>query len=309
MVTTLRRLLAFLPLLAGTAVAGDRLVLDSMASEDSDGLRQQSFYAGAVKALPALGKDAGIGLRAGWWQLEGQGDRVEFTGVRVDHRQALGRGELALGLHQLFGDGWSPTLGHATVVLKPAEAWSLDAGLDRELVDTVIAARRRTTLDAWHVIADYAPAPAWLLVAGPQWQDFSDGNRRQGGLFKLVWSPAALPGFNAQLRLRRLDADFRGTGYFSPDRFEEGLLLAQYSLPVLGERLVLGAQVGAGQQRIDGAASDGIYLAELRARGWLSDTFGLEGKAQCSNTGEVVVTSAAAGYRYCQVNLSLMRPW
>lgn len=310
MVIMVRRLLALLPLLVTAVAAGDdRLVLDSRASEDSDGLRQQSFYAGAVKALPALGREAGTGMRAGWWRLEGAGDGIEFTGLRVDHRQSLGGGELALGLHQLFGEAWSPTLGHAAVVVKSAAAWSLDVGVDRELVDTVVAARRETTLDAWHLIADCALSPEWLLVGGPQRQDFSDGNRRQGGLLKTVWSPATLPGFNAQLRLRRLDAAFRGVGYFSPDRFEEALALAQYSRPVLDERLVLGVQFGAGQQRIDGGAGDGVYVAELRARGWLTDAFGLEGRARCSNTGEVVVTSAAAGYRYCQVDLSLMRPW
>lgn len=305
----LRGLLAGLALAASLAQAGDRLVLDLMAAEDSDGLRQHSLYAGAVKAWPALGKDASTGLRAGYWQLEGPLDRIDFTGLRVDHRQALGSGQLGLGLHQLVGDDWSPTLGYGNAVVRPLATLALDVGVDRELVDTVIAARRETTLDAWHVVADWTITPQWVLVAGPQRQDFSDGNRRQGGLLRLVWSPAALEGFNAQLRLRRLDGDFRGIGYFSPDRFEEGLLQLQYGRAVAGGRLVLTGVAGAGAQRVDATATDDVFLAELRARGWLSEGFGLEGKAGCTNTGELVASAAGGGYRYCQLNLTLMRPW
>lgn len=305
----LRLLLAGTAFLAGAAQAADRMVLDLMASEDSDGLRQHSLYAGVVKAWPALGKEAGTGLRAGYWQLEGAGDRVDFAGLRVDHRQALGDGQLAFGLHQLAGDDWSPTLGYGSVVVKPLPALALDVGVDRELVDTVIAARRETTLDVLHAVVDWSITPEWVLVAGPLRQDFSDGNRREGGLLKVVWAPAAAEGFNAQLRLRRLDGEFRGIGYFSPDRFEEGLLQLQYGRAVAGGRLVLTGVAGAGGQRVDGAGTDAVFLAEVRLRGWLTDHFGLEGKAGCTNTGDVVASPAGNGYRWCQLNLSLMRPW
>lgn len=303
--------MAWLPLLAATAQAapaGDRLVLDAAASEDSDGLRQQSWYAGAVKALPTAGEKAEVGVRAGYWQLEGQGDRVEFTGLRVDHRLAPGPLTLDLGLHQLFGDGWSPTLGHATGSYT-AGTVTLAAGMDRELVDTVIAARRETTLDSWHGVVDYAATPEWTLVGGALLQDFSDGNQRLGGLFKVVYAPAALEGLNTQLRLRRLDGDRRGIGYFSPDRFEEGLLLLQYGHALPGDRFVLTGQAGAGMQRIDGRDDNAVFLGELRLRGWFSDALGLEGKTGCSNTGELVTGPAGNGYRYCYAVLTVLRPW
>lgn len=305
------RFLALPALLAATAQAapaGDRLVLDNRYSEDSDGLRQQAYYAGAEKALPALGKDAATGVRAGYWQLEGQGDRVEFTGLRVDHRQALGALDIELGVHQLFGDGWSPTLGRAELRYAAAPV-TLSAGVDRELVDTVVAARRETTLDAWHGVVDYAATPEWTLVGGALLQDFSDGNARRGGLFKLVYAPAALEGFNTQLRLRRLDGDRRGVGYFSPDRFEEGLVLLQYGHALPGGRFVLTGLAGAGEQRVDARDSNGVFQAELRLRGWFTDALGLEGRGGCSNTGELVTGPAGNGYRYCYALLTLMRPW
>lgn len=307
--THLAALLAVVAATAQAAPAQDRLVLDLAATEDSDGLRQHSLYAGAVKGLPALGEGAAVGLRAGYWQLEGAGDPVEFTGLRVDHRQALGPVAVDVGIHQLFGDDWSPTLGHLGASLKPAPPLTLAAGVNREVVDTVIAARRETTLDTWHLVADYAVGAEWTLVGGGLMQGFNDGNTRQGGLVKVVYAPAAMEGFTAQLRLRRLDGDRRGIGYFSPDRFEEGVLLLQYGRALPGDRFVLTLQAGGGQQRIDADDTNPVYIAELRTRGWFGDALGLEGKTGCSNTGEVVTGPAASGYRYCYATLTLMRPW
>lgn len=304
----LAALLPLLAVMAQAAPAGDRFVLDSAGSEDSDGLRQHSLYAGAVRALPALGAAADVGIRAGYWQLEGAGDRVEFTALRVDHRRSLGPVVVDAGLHPLFGRDWSPLLAHlnASIELAPV---TVAAGVDRELVDTVIAARREITLDTWHLVADYAAGAEWTLVGGGLLQDFSDGNQRRGGLFKLIYSPARVEGLSAQLRLRRLDGERRGIGYFSPDRFEEGLLLLQYGHALPGDRFVLTGQAGGGQQRVDGRDDNPVFVAELRARGWFTDTLGLEGRTGCSNTGELVTGPAASGYRYCHVHLRLMRPW
>ncbi|HET8731617.1 MAG TPA: hypothetical protein VFM34_10985 [Moraxellaceae bacterium] len=298
----------FVTALAHAAPAGDRLVLDTMATDDSDGLRQQSVYAGAVKALPSLGTNAAIGVRAGFWELEGPGQHVDFTALRVDHQQALGPTTIDVGVHQLFGNDWSPTLGHAAVSV-PLAPVTLEAGVERALVDTVIAARRETTFDTWNATADYTVSPQWTVVGGGLLQDFSDGNQRQGGVFKVVYSPSTLEGFNAQLRLRRLDADRQGIGYFSPDRFEEGLLLLQYGHPLPGDRFVLTGQVGGGVQRIDSRDNFAVFVAELRARGWFTDTLGMEGKLGCTNTGDIAVGAATGGYRYCYANLTLMRPW
>jgi hypothetical protein len=304
----LAALLPWLAVMAQAAPADDRFVLDTAGSEDSDGLRQHSLYAGAVRTLPALGASADIGVRAGYWQLEGAADRVEFTALRVDHRRSLGPVAVDAGLHPLFGRDWSPLLAHlnASVELAPV---SLVAGVDRELVDTVIAARREITLDSWHLVADYTAGAEWTLVAGGLLQDFSDSNHRKGGLFRIIYSPSRVEGLNAQLRLRRLDGDRRGIGYFSPDRFEEGVLLLQYGHALPGGRFVLTAQAGGGQQRIDGRDTNPVFVAELRARGWFTDTLGLEGRTGCSNTGDLVTGPAASGYRYCHGQLTLMRPW
>lgn len=293
---------------AHAAPTGDRLVLDTMATDDSDGLRQQSVYVGAVKALPSLGSTAAIGLRAGYWQLSGKGDQVEFTGLRLDEQQSLGPTTIDVGVHQLFSSDWSPTLGHASVAV-PLAPVTLSAGVERAVVDTVIAARRETTFDTWNATADYTVSTQWTVVGGGLLQDFSDGNQRQGGVFKVIFSPSTLEGFNAQLRLRRLDGDRQGIGYFSPDRFEEGLLVVQYGHALPGDRFVLTGQAGAGAQRIDSRDNFAVFLAELRARGWFTDTLGMEGKLGCTNTGDLVAGPASDGYRYCYANLSLMRPW
>lgn len=296
------------PAPALAAPAADRLVLETAATEDSDGLRQHSLYAGAVKALPAQGERAAVGLRAGYWQLEGGGDRVDFTALRLDYRRDLGFVDLDLGLHQLFGHVGSPTLGRVSASA-PFAPLTLAAGVERELVDTVMAARAGTLVDTWHASLDHAATPEWTLVGAAVLQEFSDGNRRKGGVARLVYSPEAIAGFNAELRLRRLDGDRRAIGYFSPGRFEEGMLLLQYGHALPGERFVLTGRAGGGQQRIDGSATHAVFLAELRARGWYGATLGLEGRVGCTNTGELTVAAAGSGYRYCYGNLTLLRPW
>jgi hypothetical protein len=295
-------------LLAGSALAGDRVVLEVAGSEDSDGLRQHAELAGYLHALPEQGKKAHVGVRAGYWQLAAPGGLQEdFSVLRLDHERRLGPVDLALGVKQLASDDWSPTLGSAHATWQATPRWSLAAGIATDIVDTALAARRETRFDTVDISSDYRIGDAFTVIGGLLHQDFSDGNEREGGLLRLVYAPPRIEGFNTQLRWRRNDGDLRGIGYFSPDRFEEAMLQLQYGRALPGGRFVLTGVAGAGGQQVDRGETTSTFLAELRARGWFSDRFGLEGKGGCSNSGDIGVRAAGGSYRYCYVNLALIR--
>lgn len=293
---------------APTAFAGDRLVFDVAGSEDSDGLRQHSEYVGFVHALPALGRKASVGLRVGYWHLAAPGPlQKDFAALRLDHERTLGPVDVALRAQQLASEDWSPTLGAANASWHVTPHWNLSAGAERDIVDTVQATQHEIRFDTYNASTDYRFGETFTVVGGVLAQDFSDGNHREGGLARLIWTPPALDGFNTQLRWRRLDADFRGFGYFSPDRFEERMLQLQYGHGLPGGKFSLTGVAGRGEQQVDRGEASAIFLAELRTRGWFTDHFGLEGRAGCSNVGDLNVRAAGGGYRYCYASFSLMR--
>lgn len=301
--------LLLLATIAQSAPAADRIISDTALSSDSDGQRQRSEYLGYVHALPALGKTASVGLRAGYWQIAGPGDRIEFGALRLDHQRRIGPVDISLRAHQLSSNDWSPTLGAVAADIHVTPRWTLSASGDFDLVDTVVAARLHTRFDTYNLSTDYQLLDTVTLVGSVLQQQFSDGNQRQGGQARIIYSPHQIEGFTAQLRLRRIDSDFQGTGYFSPDRFEEALALLQYGHALPGDRFTMTLLAGGGEQRVDSATTQPVYQAELRTRGWFNNRFGLEGKAGCSNTGDTVLRAAADGYRYCYGTLSLLGSW
>jgi len=306
----LRCLLSALALCCGAAaaapVAHDQAVIETSLSSDSDGLHERSADAGYIHALPSISPKATLGLRGGYWLLDSPSDRIEFATLRLDHQSRLGPVDVALQGSQLFSDGWSPTLGNADFDAHLTQRLSIDVGGDSSLVDTVIAARRHTRFNTGNVSVDYRVLDSVTVVGGVLEQWFSDGNHRFGRLGRVIWSPSWLEGFNAQLKVRRIDSEFRGVGYFSPDRLEEAEGLLQYGHALPGGHFVLTGVVGGGVQRVDRGSTSALYQGELRTRGWFTDHFGLEAKAGCTNTGGLQVQAATGGYRYCYGNLALI---
>lgn len=304
---TLPALLFFI--LVQTATAADRLVSDTAVSADSDKQQQRSEYLGYVHALPSLDKTASIGLRAGYWRLDSTDDRVEFGALRVDHQRSIGPVSINIRAQQLFSDDWTPTLGAIAADYRITPRWTLSASGDFDVVDTVIAIRQHTRFDTYNVSTDYQLRDTVTLVGSVLQQRFSDGNQRNGGLARVIYSPFQLDGFTAQLRLRRLNSEKQGLGYFSPDRFEEAMALLQYGHALPGGHFAMTLMAGGGEQRIDGTSTTTVYVMELRTRGWFSDRIGLEGKAGCSNTGDAVFRATTDDYRYCYGTMTLLGAW
>lgn len=291
------------------AAALNRVVTDSAFSSDSDGQHERRADVGYVRSLSGWGNSATLGLRAGYWLIDDPQRHVEFGTLRVDHRVKTDRLDINAYAAQLANADWSPTLGGFYFDYHATTRWSIEGSGDYQIVDTAVAADRHTRYNSYSLVSDYRLLDSVTLVGGVLRDWFSDGNHRIGGIARLVYSPQALPGFNVQLRYRRLHSQFRGIGYFSPGRLEETMALFKYGHAIFGDRFVASLLAGAGVQQIGGRDSSALYQAEFRIRGWFNDHLGLEGRTGCTDTGGLAARAASGGYRYCYGNLSLIAAW
>ncbi len=294
-------------LATGVAEAA-RVVVDQLYVNDSDGMWQYRLLAGTEHRVEVPLAGSSAGFRAGRWRIDDQAGREDFDMLRLYFDSGETRSWRArAGLAQLSGEG-SPTLPDATLNWTGGK-WYVEGGAQRELIDTVTAIRLHTLVDTWSISADYRIAPEWTAIGALYTQSITDGNRRFGQVARLVYSPARYEGLTLQGRVRHVDSDFNGIGYFSPDRLLESMLLAGYRRPLLDDNWVAGAQAGIGRQTIDSEIDNSLYLTELSLRGWFTERLGLDGRALCSNAGGSATGQGDSGYRYCSVNLSLIGAW
>ena len=300
---------AILLLWAGAAGAADSRVFgEAQYSSDSDDQVQRIFASGYRRALPSV--QASWAAAVGRRELSAPAGRENFAFARLDGKIELGSGaSLVTQARYLSGGAWSPTLGSAAVNWKPADRWYVEASVERDLVDTVVAIRNRVRFDTAAVSADWTLVPSLTLVAGASRSAFSDGNDRRARTLRLILSPAALPWFNAQLRARRADSDATGIGYFNPRRLEEYEFLVRVAGAPFGDRWNVSLRVGAGNQRVDRGSRSAIYSVDARARGWFTDDYGMEARAACTNTGGLSAAPADEGYRNCLASVSLIAAW
>lgn len=316
LVSRARLLAPALLLAAGVAAAANpRLVNENVYSEDSEDARQHAHYLGYIFAPAFTAADDRSGLWLGVWDFDDPAGAVDFRALRFTHDTPLGAdSRLQLRLTQLDGEDWSPLLGSISLAHTARERWRFEASAERALIDSVPAIARRLYGDTYTAGADYAINTEWTLAGALQHQRIRDGNEREGGVLRLIYSPAALPGFTVQTRSRLMDSDFDGAGYFSPPELAEHLLLLGYAR-ALGEneRWLLSGLAGPGRQRFEDAAGEStrnsLFHAELKLRGWFSDRFGLEGRAFCSNAGGPNRGAPDDDYRYCYATASLLVSW
>lgn len=292
-----------------TSVAGAaRVAVDQLYVNDSDGMWQYRLLAGSEHRVDTPLTGSSAGFRAGRWRIDDSAGREDFNMLRIYYDSGDTRSWRArAGLVQLFGEG-SPTLADA-ILNWSNDRWYVEGGAQRELIDTVTAVRLHNLVDTWSISADYRIASEWTAVGALYTQSISDGNHRFGQVARLVYSPERYEGLTLQGRVRHVDSDFNGIGYFSPDRLLESMLLAGYRRPLFDDNWVAGAQAGIGRQTIDSEIHHTLYLAELSLRGWFTERLGLDGRAMCSNAGGSATGQGDSGYRYCAVNLTLIGAW
>ena len=290
-----------------TASAADaaRVVVDNLYSDDSDNSQQWRYYLGVNQPLA----EGTAGIRVGQWKFDDAVGAEHFNALKLQYDTgAARRWRSRFDITQLSGN-WSPILGEANVSYKTPGPWYVEASAQRDIIDTVTAIRSRYSANTYSASADYALTQDLTLVGALYTQSISDGNNRVGKIARVIYSFPQIEGLNVQGRIKLVDSDFRGTGYFSPRKLKEYMALTGYSRSVMGGRWSIGAQVGAGVQRADDAGNIGLFSGEVKIKGWFSEFVGMEAKASCSNTGGLSTNQNSTNYRYCLGSLSLISVW
>ena len=226
--------------------------------------------------------------------------------ARVGRDQRLG---LRLGAGER--GGWSFLQGRAGWEYRPTDRFGLNASAERAPIYTPTALDRQVLYDTYTLGVSLRPGAHWYVLPAAYHQDFSDGNRRDGGVLRVLLSPYDLPGTASALGAEFYGRTFRSTrpgggqGYFNPAHYAE----AQMSLIAI-HRLTadwrLRAQAGLGEQTADGASA-GTYAVELTLQGRLPGNGRLSARLGRSNVASV--SGGGTGYWNNYLALTLGYPF
>ena len=279
---------------------GKRVQGDFSYQHDSDNLTTWAYGAGA--SLP--GTPGGgwfpvwkLAAHAIWVNDGAQAAKVnDLDGgleARIGRDQRLG---LRLGAGQR--GGWSFLQGRAGWEYRPTDRFGLNASAERAPIYTPAALDRHVLYDTYTLGVSLRPGAHWYVLPAAYHQNFSDGNRRDGGVLRVILSPYDLPGTASALGAEFYGRVFRSTlpggglGYFNPAHYDE----AQLSLIAI-HRLAadwrLRAQAGLGSQTADGTSA-GTYALELTLQGRLPGNGRLSARLGRSNVASV--SGGGTGY-------------
>jgi hypothetical protein len=195
------------------------------------------------------------------------------------------------------GRRWSPVLYGGSVAFDPSSLWHVEAAAERDLVDSLAAIDRKLYVDSYSSSVDFNIAPSWTLVGAYAHQRIGDGNDRDIEWLKVYYSPKKIDWLRLEAYGKHLTSEFRGFGYFSPDKLWEYMAIAQVSRPFAKDRFVWKLRGGIGQQFVNNQAGKAATLLELKIRGWLSDHWGLTATGGFTNQSSII-TSGSAYSRY-----------
>lgn len=228
--------------------------------------------------------------------FEARSGRNQRLGVR------LGAGERG---------GWSFLQGRANWEYQPTDRFGLNASAERAPIYTPSALDRHVLYDTYTLGVTLRAAAHWYVLPAAYHQNFSDGNRRDGGVLRVLLSPYDLPGTASALGAEFYGRVFRSTrpggglGYFNPAHYSE----AQLSLIAI-HRLAadwrLRAQAGLGSQTADGAGA-GTYALDLALQGRLPGNGRLSARLGRSNVASV--SGGGTGYWNNYLALTLGYPF
>ncbi|HEX9778490.1 MAG TPA: hypothetical protein VGA63_10135 [Geopsychrobacteraceae bacterium] len=303
-----RVLMVLLLFCLGTPCYAERVFTEVSGSRDSDEASSLGVLTGYRHAFGDRGKTE-IEFAAGRRSYAEPGERESFNAGRLQLYSAPGRDwRMQLRCEFLEGDDWSPILPAAFFSGRPHDDWYLEFSAERDPVDSVSALRRHIRLDSYVASADYRINDRLTLVGAYIAQHFSDDNRKRGGIGRIIFSPAQLPGFSLQVKARYLRADQDSPDYFSPRTLGEGFLLFSYATPFADDNWVIKLLAGPGVQRIepfnDAATNKTGYHGELFLHGWFNEHVQLVSRLGCTSARDT-----QDAYRYCFGKMQLGYAW
>lgn len=204
---------------------------------------------------------------------------------------------------------WQYLQGDARWTMQTSDRFGLSLGAERAPVLTTAAIAQRIADNTYSLGANLRPAARWYLLPTYYRQTFTDGNQRDGGVLRLLLSPADIPGtagaLGAELSTRLFHSSETGRrAYFNPSHYratELGLVGVYRFTP----RWRLRANVDAGRQTIDGSDA-GIYGIAATLQGRLPGNGRLE--LQLGRSSAASANSGGNGYWNNRIDLSITYP-
>jgi hypothetical protein len=250
------------------------------------------------------------GASASTWVSDG--NRTQ----RLDAIAALGqwrlhdrhRIDLDLGLGR--SGHWRYLQGAARWTVESSDRFSLSTAAEHAPVLTGAAIAQRLTIGTYSAGVSLRPTARWYLLPTGYHQVFSDGNRRDGGSLRVLFSPhdiagtAAAMGAQFSTRLFHSSRPSRGA-YFNPARYR-ATELGLTGVYGFGPRWKLRASANAGRQFIDGEGA-AIYSVNLSLDGRLPHNGRLA--LQLGRSSAASIATGGAGYWNNQLALSLSYPF
>lgn len=172
--------------------------------------------------------------------------------------------------------------GHLTGVYSPNKTWRTEIGYAKSMVDTVAAIESDIQVDTYSVSIDYVFNPIWTVVGSYSFQSFTDSNKKNIALSKLVYSSQVLSGVTYQLYYRYADADFNPFQYFGPEKQQRVMLGATYGKAFLDDRIAFRGQFFYGRQTDEFSSTNAIEV-KLQLRGAITDDLLFKGEYIYSN--------------------------
>jgi hypothetical protein len=213
------------------------------------------------------------------------------AGKRFDTLRLDGKLSLYDGKH------WSPTLYGGYAAFDPSSRWHLETSAERDLVDSLAAVDRRLYVDSYSASLDFNITPAWTVVGAYTHQFITDGNDRDIEWLKVYYLPQNIDWLRLEAYGKHLTSEFTGSGYFSPRKLWESMVIAQASIPFANDKFAVRLRGGIGLQFVDNEAGKIASLIELKIKGWSSDHWGLDVTGGFTNQSGTI-TSGNSYSRY-----------
>ena len=204
------------------------------------------------------------------WQRSGQ--QVTFLHRNIVPATANGW-QMGVGLFHQGGHNLLTVDGNYRVAL--GERTGLELFINQDWVKTATALNNGTHFTFPGLALEQGLGSHITLVGLGGQQNFSDGNSRTHGRFKLIVQPNLDLGMTLQARYRTYTSSSEDVGgaYFNPSGYEEAMLALGWRQKVHGWNARL--TVGTGQQKVAGNPRTPTRLLEVGIQSPLNRTYSL----------------------------------
>lgn len=259
---------------------------------DSDDLTVYGFGVGASFPVRVGSKPARYGIAGHVWRVRDPSATDHVTSVDASYGMRIGSDHhMDAGLGVGDADDWRYWQGRFGWEYRPNDSIGASFSVDRAPIFTPTALANRTLVSTYMVGADFRMGDWWYLRPSLYLQDFSDANRRDGGVLRATLSPrdfregALSVGAEGYARVFHSDSPGAGRGYFNPANFhEERVSVVAYHRAA--SRWRMRAAAGVGSQTVDGDSSP-TYLLEYAIDGRVGENGHVSGSIGRSSASSV----------------------